>query len=79
MTSDQAQAILARLDAQAELLERIDRQVQKTNGRVTKLELWQARTEGARAVFSWVSPAVAGIVSALVVALIVAVLTGTTP
>lgn len=74
MTGDQTQAILARMDAQDQILTRIDQKVGETNGRVRKLELWQARVQGATSVFSWVQPAVAAVIGGVIVAVVLAVL-----
>ena len=41
--------LLQRLDSQADDLKEIKAHVATTNGRVSKLELWKARTEGAQA------------------------------
>ena len=74
MSGDQTQAILARMDAQDQILTRIDQKVGETNGRVRKLELWQARVQGATSVFSWVQPAVAAVIGGVIVAVVLAVL-----
>lgn len=59
MTPDQVNTILYRLDKQDELLGEIHQHVKQTNGRVLKLELWQARTLGAFAVILFLLSAVA--------------------
>lgn len=88
MTQDQAEAILAQVAAiREDVIElkgqaretredigEIKTQTTATNGRVKKLELWQARVEGARSVFSWVQPAIAAIVSGLVVGVVLALI-----
>lgn len=73
MSPDQILAILSRLDSQdeklkdhGETLSRIESKVDKTNGRVNKLELWQARLQGAQAAYGWVSPTAVGVVCAVV-------------
>jgi hypothetical protein len=38
-----------------------------TNGRVTQLELWQARAAGARAAFSWAPPLITGTLAGIAV------------
>lgn len=78
MSADQVAALLAEVKAMREdvaeikqdALPEIKAEVKRTNGRVTQLELWQARLEGARSAFSWVQPAIGGIVSGVVVGLI---------
>lgn len=68
MTPDQTQAILVRLDHQDQMLERIEKKVSETNGRVRKLEVWQARVQGATSMFQWVHPAVASVVGGVIAA-----------
>lgn len=41
-----------------------------TNGRVHKLELWRARTEGAKAALGWVTPLLIALVSAVATAVL---------
>lgn len=62
MTPAEIAVILRRLDEQDETLGEIHAHVKQTNGRVLKLELWQARVLGALAVLS-----VVGIPTALTV------------
>lgn len=75
MTPGETEVILAQLDAIREDVSEIKAQTIKTNGRVRDLELWKARSEGVRSAFSWVSPVVAGVISALVVAAVLALIT----
>ena len=58
--------VLQRLDQQDHVLHEIKVQVSETNGRVRKLELWQAHVLGAKAAVSWVPPAVTAIASAVI-------------
>jgi hypothetical protein len=50
--------ILARLEAMHEDIGELKEQTKITNGRVGKLELWQARVEGAKWAVSWAPPLV---------------------
>ena len=66
MTPSEITAILMRLDMQDEVLgemradqKEIKAHVSRTNGRVLKLELWQARVLGALAVLMFLVAAVA--------------------
>lgn len=54
MSEEKAEMILYRLDKQDEKLDKIHEQAVKTNGRVTGLELWRARVEGAKQAYGWV-------------------------
>ena len=40
----------------SQTLERIERKVDETNGRVRSLELWKARMEGAKWAVGWIPP-----------------------
>lgn len=68
MTPQQIDTILWRLSEQDKQLERIEQHAKHTNGRVSKLEIWIARAEGARNALSWVQPLVIAVVSGGVVA-----------
>ena len=57
-----------RFDDQDERLDRIEEHTSATNGRVGRLELWRARSEGLRAAFHWVPPLLAGLAGAAVAA-----------
>lgn len=59
MTPAEINTILWRLDKQDEVLGEIEHHVSKTNGRVMKLEVWQARVIGAVAVLVFLLSAVA--------------------
>jgi hypothetical protein len=59
MSPEQINTILYRLDRQDEVLGEIQHHVSKTNGRVMKLEVWQARVIGAVAVLMFLLSAVA--------------------
>ena len=59
MTPAEIATILYRLDKQDEVLGEIESHVRATNGRVLKLELWQARVLGAVAVVLFLLTAVA--------------------
>lgn len=67
MSPDDTALILHRLDEHGEKLDRIERQATLTNGRVSKLELWQARLDGARWAFSWLPTVLTGVITAVVV------------
>lgn len=56
MTLADIAVILRRLDEQDKTLEEIKTHAERTNGRVTGLELWRARLEGAKGALSWVQP-----------------------
>lgn len=64
----------SRIDRQHEWLAKIEAHTSATNGRVSKLELWQARMDGARWAFSWlpslVTAVIASVVSVVATALI---------
>lgn len=49
---------------QGEALGRIEAKVDKTNGRVTSLELWKAKMIGAWVVVSFAGPVITGLVIA---------------
>ena len=59
MTPAQIDTILYRLGKQDEVLSEIQNHVKQTNGRVMKLEVWQARVIGAVAVLMFLLSAVA--------------------
>lgn len=61
MTPDDAKLILWRLDRQDRTLEEIREHVAATNGRVSKLELWRARTNGFLAAVGLLGPVVSGV------------------
>lgn len=71
---DQSAEILAQLRVLREAVTEIKAQTTATNGRVRKIEIWQARMDGARSAFQWVQPAFAAVVSGLVVAGVLALL-----
>ena len=56
MSPSDVHVILARLEAMHEDIAELKDQVKITNGRVGKLELWQARVEGAKWAVSWAPP-----------------------
>lgn len=64
-------ALMVRMDHQDEKLGEIFEHVRETNGRVKKLELWQARVSGAT---SWVPQVFVGVAVGAIVALIASVL-----
>lgn len=72
MTSDELLAIIARLDAQAESLERIEQRVIETNGRVRAIELWRAKVEGMTLISR--NPIVVAVASGVLVAAAVSLL-----
>jgi sugar-specific transcriptional regulator TrmB len=55
-------------------LAEIKQQVKTTNGRVTALELWKARLDGAKGAYSWVTPFVSAVLSGVIVAVVAAFL-----
>jgi hypothetical protein len=76
MHNDAAREILRRLDAQDEKLDDMLAEAKATNGRVRKLELWQATVQGARAAMGWVSPLLLGTGAAAAGALLTKLLAG---
>lgn len=73
MTADNVTEIIHRLDALTSKVEaiaddvaEIKPEVKKTNGRVTKIELWIARFEGGRAALGWVTPVGVGVTCSVV-------------
>lgn len=66
MSPETSRLILHRLDAQDEVLSEIKTHTAETNGRVRKLELWQAQVLGAKAAVSWIPPAVTAMAAAVV-------------
>ena len=72
MTTDQSDAIIARLDAQAEALHRIEAKVTETNGRVRTIELWRAKVEGMTIIGR--NPVVVAVASGVLVAAAVSLL-----
>jgi hypothetical protein len=61
--------INSRLDGQDNTLARIEKHTSETNGRVRKLEVFQARIEGATAARSWITPTLVALLTAIVGAL----------
>ena len=59
MTPAEIAMLVRRLDQQDEVLGEIKSHVSQTNGRVMKLELWQARVLGAVAVLMFLLTAIA--------------------
>lgn len=72
MTRDQVGEIIARLDAQAEALHRIEERVIETNGRVRAVELWRAKVEGMTLIGR--NPVVVAVAAGVLVAAIVSLL-----
>lgn len=62
MSPSDVNVILVRLEALHEDVVEVKEQVKATNGRVTGLEKFQARVEGAQAALSWRVPLVTGVV-----------------
>lgn len=58
MSPGDIQLILHRLDEHGEKLDRIEAQAKLTNGRISKLEIWQAKVEGIRLAINWPTPLV---------------------
>lgn len=70
MSTEDTTLILHRLDEHGRKLDRIEQQARLTNGRISKLELWQARMDGARWAFSWLPTVITGVITAVVVYLL---------
>jgi len=64
--ADLMRAIAQNHEEYTERLDRLEAKVDKTNGRVTALELIQAKASGMREAFAWWQPAVAAAVGAVV-------------
>ena len=56
MTPDDIRLIIHRLDEHGEKLDEIVEQAKITNGRIKRLELWQAKLEGVRLAINWPTP-----------------------
>lgn len=72
MTTDELLAIIARLDAHSEALERIEQRVIETNGRVRTIELWRAKLEGMTLISR--NPIVVAVAAGVLVAIAVSLL-----
>lgn len=57
------------LENQSKQLDRIEKQVGETNGRVKSLEIWQAKIAGATFGVRWVPSAVSAVVAGVLVSL----------
>lgn len=75
MTNPNVEVILERLGALAEKIDDLQEDVTETkeqakltNGRVTTLELWQARWQGAQQAMSWLPTVGTGVVIGVIVA-----------
>lgn len=62
--------ILSRLEHHKRQLDRIEGQIEATNGRVRTIELWRARMEGANWALSWLPPTLSALVVAIVAVVI---------
>ena len=70
MTPDDIRLILHRLDEQDKLLQEIKTHTEITNGRVSKLEIWQAKVDGVRMAINWPPPLVFSIAAGVVIYLL---------
>jgi hypothetical protein len=70
MEASDAQLILHRLEDHSQQLDRIEAEAKKTNGRITRIELWKARMEGANWALSWVPSLGVGIAVGIAVGLL---------
>jgi hypothetical protein len=75
MSPGDINVILRRLDDLHEDVREVKQQAKETNGRVKSLELWKARTDGARAAMDWLKPLLVAVVSGGAVAVLTVVLT----
>jgi hypothetical protein len=62
--------VSAKIDALQDDVVETKEQVKLTNGRVSKLELWQAKVEGAKAAMNWLPASATGVVAGVIVALV---------
>lgn len=60
--ADLMRQLAANHEAVEQRLDRLEAKVDRTNGRVTTLELWRARADGFRAAFAWGPAALAATV-----------------
>lgn len=60
--------VARRLDEITERLERIETHTRETNSRVSKLELWRARLDGAKAALAWLPSLAVGVTVGVTVA-----------
>jgi hypothetical protein len=70
MNTDDRAEVMALLDTQNVILREMRDDIKETkqyasetNGRVRKLELWQASVQGARAAMGWIGPLVISLLS----------------
>lgn len=82
MTPQEITTILRRLDEHGAHLRRCEEKlgciqdhVEKTNGRVSKLELWRARKEGASAALSWIPSGLVAIAVGITVGVVTNLIT----
>lgn len=67
MSPGEIQLILHRLDEHGEKLDEIVEQAKLTNGRIKRLELWQAGLLGAARSIAWLPTVLTSVIAALVV------------
>jgi hypothetical protein len=67
MSADDIRLILHRLDEHSEKLDEVIEQAKLTNGRIKRLELWQAGILGAAKSIAWLPPIATSVITALVV------------
>ena len=60
--------VLWRLSELERLMQRVHDQARLTNGRLSELERWRARIEGARAAWSWITPVASSVMAAVATA-----------
>lgn len=75
MTPREIDTILGVLRDHKAQLTRIEEHAEKTNGRVTTLELWKARMDGAKWALSWVPGLVIAVTAGATGAVLAATLT----
>lgn len=70
MTPDDIRLILHLLDEQGKLLQEIKHHTEVTNGRVSKLEIWQAKVDGIRMAINWPAPLLFSVAAGVVIFLL---------
>lgn len=70
LMEEQERRLNQRFDTIEERAHETLEQVKKTNGRVTQLELWQARWEGSKAALGFIQPLMISIGGGTVVAIV---------
>lgn len=70
MTPDDIRLIIHRLDEQDKLLQEIMHHIEVTNGRVSRLEIWQAKVDGVRMAISWPTPLIFSVAAGVAIFLL---------